>query len=336
MTMVNENGQKRSTEELIISSSCLAISLIVLPFALFRLIEGDYRLALIDLMIFVGLSAIGAVTWCTGNVRTTRWLVSICSMLAVIAVVYSKGAVLVLWLFPVMLLSFFVTKLNHACWINGMGLMALLPVILRDNDPGEVSTFFGAVFMTNVVAYIFASRTYHQRDLLAKIATVDHLTGVNNRRALSQKLKESIEIKKRSQEPIAAILLDLDHFKKANDIHGHSIGDNLLVRICHVISGNIRLTDRLYRYGGEEFIVILRGSALADALMIAEKLRIAVLQDQPLESYGVTISLGVAELEEGETAEAWLKRVDNALYESKKSGRNKTTVANNSKMLSAS
>ena len=320
-------NSRRSTEELMVSYSCFTCAVIVAPFVLFRFLEGNYGLALIDVVIMAGLAGIGAVTWITGDVQRTRWLVSVFSMLAVIAVVYSKGAILIYWLFPVISLTFFLSKLSHACWINAAGIVTLLPIILRDKETSEAATIISAFVMASIVAFIFASQTNHQRKLLSKSATIDFLTGVKSRRALSQKLKESIELKKRKDESICAILLDLDHFKNTNDEYGHAMGDTLLLRVCNLIRTKIRLTDRLYRYGGEEFVVILRGSTIDEALASAEKLRIAVLQDETLENYGVTISLGVGELNSGESAGQWLQRVDMALYKSKDTGRNKTTLA---------
>ncbi len=332
---INDLQEKRlrSTEELMVSYSCFACAIIVSPFVLYRFFESDYMLALIDALIFLGLSTIGAVTWLTGNVQRTRSLVCVYSMLAVIAVTYSKGAVLVYWLFPVLSLSFFLSNIRLACWINGLGIIALLPIIFRDTDLGEASTIISAFVMAIVVAFIFAVHTNNQRKLLSKSATIDFLTGVKNRRALSQKLKESIELKKRKNENVCAILLDLDHFKKTNDKYGHAMGDALLVRVCNLIRAKIRLTDRLYRYGGEEFVVILRNSTIDEALASAEKLRIAVLEDNTLENYGVTISLGVGELEIDESADQWLQRVDMALYKSKDTGRNKTTLAESGEIL---
>ncbi len=323
---LSENS-RRSTEELMVSYSCFACAIIVLPFLLFRFYEGDYRLALIDTLICAGLTAIGMITWVSGNVQLTRWLVCVFSMSAVIAVTYSKGVTLVYWLFPVLSLSFFLSSVRHACWISGAGVVALMPIILRDKELGEAATIISAFAMAVVVAYIFAFQTNHQRALLSKSATIDFLTGVKNRRALSQKLKESIELKKRKNESACAILLDLDHFKQTNDRFGHATGDALLVRVCNLIRTKIRLTDRLYRYGGEEFVVMLRGSTIDEARASAEKLRMAVLQDETLNDYGVTISLGVGELQSGETADQWFQRVDMALYQSKESGRNKTTLA---------
>lgn len=319
--------QKRSTEELIISYSCLACAAIVSPFILLRLLQADYLLALVDLIIVVSVAAIGLFTWVARKVRITRWLMNICCMVGVIASLYLKGAAASYWLYPFMVVSFFLSEIRYAFLFNATAALLSLPVLIHDKEAGELLVILGALLMTNLIAYIFASWTRHQRELLSKMATIDHLTGVKNRRALTQTLRESVEIKSRTGEGGSIILMDLDYFKQVNDRHGHSKGDQLLIHFCQLVSDNIRLTDRLFRYGGEEFVIILRGCTLQQAMMLAEKLRRAVLDDERLKTHGVTVSSGVAALQHGESEEQWLHRVDSALYQSKNNGRNQITPA---------
>jgi diguanylate cyclase (GGDEF)-like protein len=123
------------------------------------------------------------------------------------------------------------------------------------------------------------------------------------------------------------LLLDLDHFKKVNDLHGHAVGDQILKRVTEIINLRIRVTDSLYRIGGEEFVVVLESQDATRAAHLAEQLRTLIQANELVPDRPVTISLGVAELTEDETASSWIGRADEALYRAKRSGRNTTSIA---------
>jgi diguanylate cyclase (GGDEF)-like protein len=123
------------------------------------------------------------------------------------------------------------------------------------------------------------------------------------------------------------LLIDLDHFKQVNDAFGHAVGDQILVNLTEVVNLRIRVTDSLYRIGGEEFVVVVEGQGLEKAQHLAEQLRTLVEANELGPQHSVTISLGVAELGKDETADNWLRRADDALYCAKRAGRNATSVA---------
>jgi diguanylate cyclase (GGDEF)-like protein len=123
------------------------------------------------------------------------------------------------------------------------------------------------------------------------------------------------------------LVLDLDHFKDINDTHGHGKGDQILVQVTEIVSANIRVTDDLYRLGGEEFVVIAMGASRDAGTKLAEQLRGSIEASKLLSDRRVTISLGVAEFKEGESYENWLDRADAALYEAKRAGRNRVCLA---------
>jgi diguanylate cyclase (GGDEF)-like protein len=123
------------------------------------------------------------------------------------------------------------------------------------------------------------------------------------------------------------LLLDLDHFKKVNDAHGHAVGDQTLKRVTEIINLRIRVTDSLYRIGGEEFVVVLEGQDAMHAKHLAEQLRTLIQANELVPDQPVTISTGVAEIAQDETASSWLGRADGALYRAKHAGRNTTSIA---------
>jgi len=150
----------------------------------------------------------------------------------------------------------------------------------------------------------------------------DALTGLANRRFMQIQLDKSLESAKRYEENVSVIMADIDHFKLYNDTHGHIEGDSLLVKIADIILGEVRRPDYVFRYGGEEFLIILPETDLTKAREAAERLRTTVESES-----GVTISLGVAMSEEGKKdAISLIKDADTALYLAKKNGRNRVEI----------
>lgn len=156
----------------------------------------------------------------------------------------------------------------------------------------------------------------------------DALTGVGNRRRLDQALAAEITRVTRTDQPLSATMADLDHFKKINDRFGHAVGDKVLARFGRLLRAQTRPTDIVVRYGGEEFLVLMPHTDLGRAMDVAERIR-GVLEKEHIEPLcdAVTSSFGVAERLVGEGAEAFLRRVDAALYEAKESGRNRVVSA---------
>jgi diguanylate cyclase (GGDEF)-like protein len=119
------------------------------------------------------------------------------------------------------------------------------------------------------------------------------------------------------------LLFDIDHFKEINDRYGHDKGDDVLVKFSGLVSANTRKIDRFFRYGGEEFLMLVKGASFDEAVCIAEKIRHATEQCIDAGLQDVTVSLGVAGLERGESCEQWVARADAAMYRAKQMGRNR-------------
>lgn len=156
---------------------------------------------------------------------------------------------------------------------------------------------------------------------------LDSLTGIHNRRGYEVRIREELRRYHRDGQPFSLILIDVDHFKKVNDLYGHRSGDRCLREIATRIRGSIRATDYVARYGGEEFIVILGGSAAANACKLAEKVRMViestrfVYEDRLIP---ITVSSGVTEvIPSDEDPEPLFVRADSAMYQAKKEGRNR-------------
>ncbi len=163
----------------------------------------------------------------------------------------------------------------------------------------------------------------HYHDLSIK----DPLTKIFNRKKFFDELDKEIERADRYERKLSLIMFDIDHFKDVNDNHGHQAGDYVLQELTGIVENNIRKTDVFARYGGEEFIIMSPEINLESAFEIAEKLRDAI-EKKNFENIGaITCSFGVAEHEAGEDSDVLVRKVDNALYESKSSGRNRVSRA---------
>ncbi|MBP7460000.1 MAG: diguanylate cyclase [Candidatus Delongbacteria bacterium] len=162
--------------------------------------------------------------------------------------------------------------------------------------------------------------------MMEKEIMLDGLTGIYNRRAFDHKMDETVKLFRRHLVPHSLIMFDIDHFKMINDKYGHRVGDNAIIRIIKNIRDILRETDFFARYGGEEFAVLLYDCTLESALMVAEKIR-KIIEDITFtykrnEILRITISLGVAELNNQDDVESFINRSDQALYLAKNQGRN--------------
>ena len=162
-----------------------------------------------------------------------------------------------------------------------------------------------------------------QTDLLNDLATTDSLTGLSNRYRLEKKIEAEIQRSFRYEQPLSLVIFDIDHFKKVNDTWGHGVGDQVLVRMAEVARGLIREPDNLYRWGGEEFVVIAPHTDLQGAAALAEKLRRAIEEESFPTAGRVTASFGVSEWRSGLDKDQWFRQADQSLYRAKTSGRNR-------------
>ena len=158
----------------------------------------------------------------------------------------------------------------------------------------------------------------------------DPLTDTGNRIAMQQTLKREIDLARRNLQPLSILMVDIDHFKQINDQHGHSTGDEALTAVASALKDSLRNVDMVFRYGGEEFVVLLSNTCREAASMVGERLRLAVLGIQHLvdnRALELSISLGCASLLPGEDMDSLLRRADSALYVSKRGGRNRLSMA---------
>ncbi len=163
-----------------------------------------------------------------------------------------------------------------------------------------------------------------------QVSLLDGLTKLPNRLAYDKRIEEELQRSQRFGQAVCVVVWDVDHFKQVNDTYGHRAGDRVLSNVAECLKNHARSTDFVARYGGEEFVMILTGARVDHAMVLLDKIRVAITKlgfhyrGQPV---SVTASCGVAELKQGDSAESLFERADKALYQAKKDGRNRCVAA---------
>jgi diguanylate cyclase (GGDEF)-like protein len=211
-----------------------------------------------------------------------------------------------------------------------------------DNDVEEYQELCGFIYKMTALDMSLAIETYHfsqvksleeslgraqvKENQLRIKASTDKLTGFLNHEYILNRLRQTIEDDAKVNKPTSLMMADLDHFKQVNDNYGHLVGDKVLMEVARRLGTAVRDFDVLGRYGGEEFLIVLKGTPLSTALMIADRIRTHVAAG-PISLHGglkieTTISIGVATRRPDDDADEFIRRADEALYVAKSAGRN--------------
>ena len=197
-----------------------------------------------------------------------------------------------------------------------------------------VAVSFATILLRSIGLGYYATtlrmRIYEKSHSLERAATYDTLTGTLNRSVILPAIKEQISLRQRKQIPTCVAMLDIDRFKRINDTFGHPAGDAVLKKLAKDIHGSIRETDKLGRYGGEEFVVLLPATGIEDGAVVMERIRSAIASSswhEIAEELSVTASCGIAEIRPSDTVEDAVGRADRALYNAKHRGRNRVCRA---------
>ncbi|MEW6585808.1 MAG: diguanylate cyclase, partial [Nitrospirota bacterium] len=185
--------------------------------------------------------------------------------------------------------------------------------------------------LANQASSSLANAKFHEE--IERLAVTDGLTGLFNHRHFQEKLSDEFNRLGRFTDPLSLLLIDIDHFKKVNDTYGHPVGDAVLKKVAAIIGKTIRNIDIAARYGGEEFALILPGTGSPGAMNMAERLRKTIMDTNvkaEQESFSVTVSIGISTSAQGGTEaknkEELIERADKALYEAKRTGRNRSVI----------
>ncbi|MDD2851308.1 MAG: diguanylate cyclase [Desulfuromonadaceae bacterium] len=162
-------------------------------------------------------------------------------------------------------------------------------------------------------------------ETISRLAATDELTKLSNRRHFNETLPAALSASRRHGYPLSLIMIDLDHFKSVNDTFGHFEGDTVLIKFADLLRDIIRAEDVAARWGGEEFIIILPHTTSEAAAALAERIRLSCIENASA-MHGLSASFGVAQLQNGEDDNSFIRRADDAMYRAKNEGRNRVVV----------
>lgn len=300
------------------------IAIALCPYVVYHLVQHNWAYAgLLGSVVAGEVLLIAFVRKGGSPVTTARMVASIYSF-GSLYVVARMGLPATYWLFPATLSNFYILPMRSALLLNAIMLAG--GTFLTQEQPEVAIRLASSLVGLNVFGFVFSHQVLAQRDRLNKLSLIDPLTLAQNRRAMDEQLGRTAKAKARYGGQVSAIMLDIDHFKTINDRFDHHTGDEVLKAIVALIKTRMRETDSLYRYGGEEFVVIAEQTGLEEARRLAEDLRLKVIAQAIGEVGPITISGGVAELGSQEAPMAWISRADDALYQAKRSGRNRVCI----------
>jgi diguanylate cyclase (GGDEF)-like protein len=324
---VRERMQEDFRLAVILLCSTLSV-LVITPFALFRFGQGEFDAGLVDLALVTTIAWANAHAWRTGQSDGPGLVMVLVNTVGCLAVTALLGLTGSFWAYAVVLMNFFLAgrlmaMVASAALIAGIA-MQLQPLLTTV----QLVSFIATTCLVCLYAYVFALRAARQAGRLQDLALRDPLTGIGNRRLMELDLDEAAQRFSRSSptQPALAVL-DLDHFKQVNDRHGHEAGDQVIIDFVALVRQSLRRGDRLYRLGGEEFVVLLGDVDNAGVWVALTKVHTQVRARLRSPAGPVTVSIGAAVLAEGESWPAWLARADQALYAAKHNGRNRSVLA---------
>ena len=305
----------------------IAAIVFLLPFAINNLVQGRYVLGAGSVVV---VSLLAANSWLIYRGRFSPLLVFL-GLLPVVAAflvlaIRQQGIIGALWCYPAVIAFYFMLPERNA-WLANLVILGIAIsqswVVLTQPLAVRVSA---TLLVVSVFSVIFVRIITAQQSRLRNLAETDPLTGLYNRNLLEASLEQAVEQYRRTNVPMTLVNLDLDHFKTINDTLGHDAGDNVLRGIGELLPKRIRRSDRAFRTGGEEFLVLLYGADRENGRQFAEDLRRIIEAATFVSDQSVTASLGVATLESNETWKPWLKRSDENLYRAKTAGRNQVVA----------
>jgi len=317
----------RSLKEfmLLLLSGVLAVA--VTPLAYMRLRDEHWTMAFVDAGIVCIMLLLFLYVYVSRRTRTAGLLIALGFICVALMSTLLLGPAEVYWAFPALMVAYFMLDTRQATILTAGFVGCFLAIVWDDVPDIGLARICLTLIVTVLLANAFSLTSRRQVEALRRLANVDPLTGAGNRRAQNLRLDTAVAMFQRNRSPACVLIVDIDHFKKINDAYGHIVGDQLLVELCELVRRSTRATESLYRYGGEEFVLIAEQARLDTAVHLAEKLRAQIARKVFTADIKLTVSIGVAELQRTDSRQEWLGRADAALYQAKGRGRNKVVVA---------
>lgn len=226
------------------------------------------------------------------------------------------------WVYVGVVFLFLVLELWEATISVTVFIALCFYLITPQFEQDVLYRIFSTVILVGLFSFCFSFLIERLLNSLNLVATRDPLTKALNRHTFHTAIELAQDDHQRYKVTGILFLFDLDHFKRINDQYGHIAGDSVLREIAKIIHKRVRKSDQFFRYGGEEFAILLRHTSLQNAAFLAEELRTQIKEHTFTDGIKVTISGGLSEVQEGDDVNAWIDRSDTALYEAKEAGRN--------------
>lgn len=293
------------------------------PFFIYDLARGNYLLSAGILGLTLVFIFNGRAIYYQKKIPIPFEILIIPAAASIVLSIINQGVYGTYWCYPLLLFFYFVLSRRTAN-LCAVLLLVVVTFIVYQFIGLDVTIRFAAslsllIVMANII--VGAIDDLHRR--LLEQAIKDPLTGAFNRRYMVTRLTDATAQKQRTETLASVLALDIDFFKRINDDLGHAAGDEVLKGIVIIIIARVRQSDKLFRIGGEEFLIFLPETNEAHAEIVAEHLRLLIAEADLLDNRPVTVSIGVSELQTGESLEDWIKSADKALYQAKENGRNR-------------
>ena len=307
----------------IVYALAIVTLLVYLPFGINNFLQGRVLMGVMGL-IFIGVLVIDAVAISANRpMPIALWTLALPVIVSMIAALLEPHYPALAWTYPVIIFFYFILPQRTANIVSAALVFSVGGVAWFVLEPALTARLYATLFLTALLVNIFVGIIADLYRQLQAQATTDPLTHAFNRRHMDETLGEAVERHARGEAAPSLVLIDIDHFKAVNDRFGHAAGDAVLCAIAATVRARSRKVDRLFRSGGDEFVLYLPATGLEGAATVADDIRRAVGAEKLPDGEALTVTAGVSELQSEETVESWLRRADAALYEAKRGGRDR-------------
>lgn len=306
-------------------------ALALAPFSFHHVSQGNWFLAAavggLNVLFAAGSAWIYLCRHNRTRIRYTGHALIVLANVVGLVSMHAQGGQAAYWIYPVIFANFYVLPLAAGTVLSvafaSLGLLVVSPTVA----PEYLARLLVTTPLCLLFGVVFSLGMTRQRRQLEYLADHDALTGTGNRHALERGLADAVARRTRYDERCALVIFDIDRFKAINDSMGHVHGDDIIAELARLVADRVRAVDHLYRFGGEEFVLLLPHTGESLSWQLAEALRMEVEEHEFAAGTRITISAGTAELTGNEDGDAWLRRADHALIRAKEAGRNRVMAA---------
>ena len=312
-----------ATLDMLTRVAMVAIIFIV-PFAIYNFLTRNYIIGIAASII------IGVFTYNIWSItknkayssKITFWLIIPTSIFFIAVAIHIQGISGILWSYPAILGFYCLLPEKKAYLSNALLLIIVIPMTWIHIEQYVAIRIIATLLLVYIFSGIFINVINKQNRKLQDLAITDPLTSLLNRSILQNTLQQAIDQNYRANTPMSIAIFDLDNFKAINDQYGHSQGDRVLQATAEALQKRCRKVDKVFRLGGEEFLIFLYNTDNKDGLLIAEELLVLIANIQ-IEDISITASAGLATILEKENWQEWIKRADEKQYQAKVLGGNR-------------